>query len=73
MAMTASDILNEYVECTVCGTDTALLCSPCGDPICHNCACPNGCEAAASATPWHGGWISAPHAQAWSDGPGVQR
>jgi hypothetical protein len=59
MAMTADDILNEYVECTVCGSDTALLCSPCGDPICSNCACPNGCEAAMAATPWHLGWASA--------------
>jgi hypothetical protein len=44
MAMTADNTLNEFVECTVCGTDTANLCSPCGDPVCHNCACPNGCE-----------------------------
>ena len=55
MAMTANDTLNEYVECTVCGTDTAMLCSPCGDPVCHNCACPNGCAALlAEPVPFHG-------------------
>ena len=35
----------EYAECAVCRSDTRQLCSPCGDPVCHNCACPNGCEA----------------------------
>jgi hypothetical protein len=44
-ATCADETFNEYAECTVCRTDTALLCSPCGDPVCHNCACPNGCEA----------------------------
>jgi hypothetical protein len=60
MAMTREDTFNEYVECTVCGSDTARLCSPCGDPVCHNCACPNGCEAALLEPParrspafWH--------------------
>ena len=38
-----------YAECAVCRSDTRLLCSPCGDPICHNCACPNGCEAIAAS------------------------
>jgi len=33
----------DYAECTVCRSDTTLLCSPCGDPVCHNCSCPNGC------------------------------
>ncbi len=35
---------SDYAECTVCRSDTALVCSPCGDPVCHNCACPNGCQ-----------------------------
>lgn len=48
MAKTADDLQNGYAECTVCRTDTALLCSPCGDPVCHNCLCPNGCEAGLS-------------------------
>ena len=37
--------IDGYAECAVCRSDTRLLCSPCGDPVCHNCACPNGCEA----------------------------
>jgi hypothetical protein len=45
MAMTAGDLQNEYAECTVCRSDTALLCSPCGDPVGPIGACPNGCEA----------------------------
>ncbi len=40
----------DYAECTVCRSDTALLCSPCGDPVCHNCSCPNGCEELIHAT-----------------------
>jgi hypothetical protein len=44
-----SRAINE-AECTVCRSDTALLCSPCGDPVCHNCACPNGCEELIHAT-----------------------
>ena len=39
-------ILDGYAECAVCRTDTLLLCSPCGDPVCANCRCPNGCEEA---------------------------
>jgi hypothetical protein len=39
------DHMDGYAECAVCRSDTQLLCSPCGDPVCHNCACPNGCEA----------------------------
>lgn len=38
------EIQVQEAECTVCRSDTALLCSPCGDPVCHNCSCPNGCE-----------------------------
>jgi len=40
------DHIDNYAECAVCRTDTLLLCSPCGDPVCANCCCPNGCEAA---------------------------
>jgi len=38
-----------YAECAVCRSDTRLLCSPCGDPVCQNCKCPNGCESALAA------------------------
>jgi hypothetical protein len=40
-----------YAECAVCRSDTLQLCSPCGDPVCHNCACPNGCEAVSAGVP----------------------
>ena len=43
--------IDNYAECAVCRTDTLLLCSPCGDPICSNCRCPNGCEEALDAAP----------------------
>jgi len=45
------DQVDGYAECTVCRSDTRLLCSPCGDPVCSNCACPNGCDDAADAAP----------------------
>jgi hypothetical protein len=35
---------NEHAECVVCWSDTRRRCSPCGDPVCENCGCPNGCE-----------------------------
>jgi hypothetical protein len=35
---------DDYAECAVCRTDTLRFCSPCGDPVCANCRCPNGCE-----------------------------
>lgn len=47
--MPSYDHIDGYAECAVCRSDTLLLCSPCGDPICHNCACPNGCGAVADA------------------------
>jgi hypothetical protein len=35
----------ELAECAAgCGTETRLRCAPCGDPVCHNCRCPNGCD-----------------------------
>jgi hypothetical protein len=37
--------LDDDAECAVCRSDTARLCSPCGDPVCENCLCPNGCDA----------------------------
>lgn len=47
--------VDNYAECAVCRTDTLLLCSPCGDPVCGNCRCPNGCaetiDAAIDAVP----------------------
>jgi hypothetical protein len=36
---------DDHAECVVCWTETDKRCSPCGDPVCHNCGCPNGCEA----------------------------
>jgi hypothetical protein len=38
-----------YAECAVCWSDTPLLCG-CGDPVCDNCGCPNGCDADARQT-----------------------
>ena len=43
------EMFEETSECTVCWSDTLRLCSPCGDPVCHNCHCPNGCDDDASA------------------------
>jgi hypothetical protein len=45
--MPSLNIHDGYAECAVCRSDTRQLCSPCGDPVCHHCACPNGCEAIA--------------------------
>ena len=28
----------------VCRNETEQRCSPCGDPVCRYCGCPNGCE-----------------------------
>jgi hypothetical protein len=42
----AMETRDESSECTVCWGDTAVRCSPCGDPVCHNCHCPNGCDRA---------------------------
>src|SRR4051812_39801022 len=46
MRMFPDEVFNDYAECAVCRTDTPRLCSPCGDPVCENCRCPNGCETA---------------------------
>jgi hypothetical protein len=55
------DYTDGYAECAVCRSDTRLLCSPCGDPICHNCACPNGCEAVGAGAPGTTGrWDGSP-------------
>jgi hypothetical protein len=51
MTSFADSHIDNYAECAVCRTDTLLLCSPCGDPVCPNCRCPNGCEEAAAGTP----------------------
>jgi hypothetical protein len=42
----AMETRDESSECAVCWSDTAVRCSPCGDPVCHNCHCPNGCDRA---------------------------
>ena len=55
------DSSDGYAECAVCRSDTLLLCSPCGDPICHNCACPNGCEAVSASAPGPTGRWDASH------------
>jgi hypothetical protein len=36
--------IDDDAECAVCRSDTHRLCSPCGDPVCENCLCPNGCD-----------------------------
>jgi hypothetical protein len=41
MTMTGHD---DHAECVVCWSETEKRCSPCGDPVCANCGCPNGCE-----------------------------
>jgi hypothetical protein len=40
------DLDREYEDapCIVCRILTRLRCSPCEQAICHNCACPNGCD-----------------------------
>ena len=48
------ELLNDFAECAVCWTDTGLRCSPCGDPVCQNCACPNGCDTGPLESP--GAW-----------------
>ena len=35
---------HDHAECVVCWSETEDRCSPCGDPVCGNCRCPNGCE-----------------------------
>lgn len=35
---------DDGAECVVCWNETDKRCSPCGDPVCSNCGCPNGCE-----------------------------
>jgi len=47
--MFPDEMFGDSAECAVCRTDTPRLCSPCGDPICENCGCPNGCETAMAA------------------------
>jgi hypothetical protein len=37
---------DDHAECVVCWNETDKRCSPCGDPVCPNCGCPNGCEKA---------------------------
>jgi len=49
MKMLPDEMFSDYAECAVCRTDTPRLCSPCGDPVCENCGCPNGCETALAA------------------------
>ena len=51
MARFVHDTNDDYSECTVCGTDTRRLCSPCGDPVCVNCHCPHSCEDTVDAAP----------------------
>ena len=35
---------DDRAECVVCWNETDERCSPCGDPVCRHCSCPNGCE-----------------------------
>jgi len=39
------DAFYDEAECVVCWNETRQRCSPCGDFVCHNCACPNDCQA----------------------------
>jgi len=45
MTRLAYQSIDDDAECAVCRSDTLRLCSPCGDPVCENCLCPNGCDA----------------------------